>query len=240
MKYELPDRIRRAITLLLALGACSSCLVMPGCSGEEEASAAESVPVVDPRYASADALVGHYNELAQKPIPDIRRIFTLLYAENDQQQRMIHFYQEAIPTIELDQVIWEQFGRGLFTPSGDAPLAPDKEPARIVERSPQRARAEYRESDGGKADLYLVQVGERWWISGYTLEYDEELKSLREEIDEAERMIKYMGPVAPDIARRVRAGEFRSPDEVGFALGVAMAQRFPELQTNPDLLSGGG
>ena len=80
-------------------------------------------------------------------------------------------------------------------------------------------------SDGSESDLYLVLIGDRWWMSGYTLEYDPLLKGLRENLEGNERVMRNLAAVAPGITRRLGNGEFDAADEVRAAFGEALAAR---------------
>jgi hypothetical protein len=131
---------------------------------------------------------------------------------------------------ELHQAMLEQFGEGWF-PALKRTSYAVQEPARITDRSDRRATASYRGYGGTITPLQLVQVGDRWWISGYTFDDDPALKNLdAEQLAKTERLFGYIAPYSPAIAERVRRGEFSSADEARRALFEIVYREHPEYE----------
>ncbi len=195
---------------------------LPGCAENGEAPAIEP-PAVDPRYATADAFVEYYNELTfNRQAVDAERVLDLLYGETAQQQRLIDVIRNYTSVLQLGQAMWDRFAEGWDAKVKVAPLAPNLKTTVITEHSGQRAMAKETNSDGSESDLYLVRIGDRWWISGYTLEYDPHLEGLREELKGFEILWQNMAAVAPAITERLRNGEFNAAAEVRAAIGEAL------------------
>ena len=131
---------------------------------------------------------------------------------------------DAIGTVDL---FCKRFDLGSDAPS---PLAPN-EPATITERSDRRAVATFVTARRKMDKLQLVQVGERWWISGYSIEYSPEFIRNRKNLDleKYQRFVRYFAPHAATVKHRLDAGEFEGPGE---AIGALM---FLVLQDNPEL-----
>ena len=212
------ERLRTAITvtIIVLLSACSS-----------EESEVNQPPPVDPRFASADALVEHYNDLTTVGKIQLSQVVDLFYAETDIQRQYVDATRVAIPIAELEHALTERFDLGSDAPS---PLAPN-EPATITERSDRRAVATFVTARRKMDKLQLVQVGERWWISGYSIEYSPEFIRNRKNLDleKYQRFVRYFAPHAATVKHRLDAGEFEGPGE---AIGALM---FLVLQDNPEL-----
>ncbi len=152
----------------------------------------------------------------------------LYYAETDVQRRLIDISTQSISMLEYDLAMWEQFGQGI-TPRKDGPLlAPNQKPARITEPGDERAVVAYTNGLGESKSLQLVKVGERWWISGYTLEHAPEFASFSS-LPEKWGGVLPNAVVAPSVTARIRNGEFATAAEADAALGLAIRQRFPDL-----------
>ena len=76
---------RHFATVAAVLAVVALPVNLVGCAGDEE-SAQESVaaqqPVVDPRYASADALIAEFNRMTTTEPVDVAGMLNLYYAEN--------------------------------------------------------------------------------------------------------------------------------------------------------------
>jgi hypothetical protein len=201
-------------------------LALPGCGGGAETTdAAPAAPAVDPRFASADALLDHYNSIAMKgPVIDLAAILDLMHAENDLQRRMLGAMRSMMPMYEIEVAMRERFGEGLNPGEMDASLAPSADAAVIGTRSDRRAEATYTDHDGSTSTLYLVQIGPRWWLSGFTLEHDPDFVSDPDELEKMETMASKLAPVLPPVLARVRAGEFSAAQEVRMAIAMALIE----------------
>ena len=110
---------------------------------------------------------------------------------------------------------WHPGDQGSVFPATlpDAPQPNDrlKHPARLTEHSDGRAVATYVDSLGLQHKLHLVNIGERWWISGYTMQYE----SLVEEqmLDRLDEITRRRAEVKRQLLPRLLAGEFRTPED---------------------------
>ncbi|MHC4108251.1 MAG: hypothetical protein ACYSTY_09235 [Planctomycetota bacterium] len=209
---------------------------LAGCRENGETAAIER-PAVDPRFATAEALVDYYNELTtDRHVVDTDSTLELLFAENDQQRRIIAVLRNYAPILKLEQAMWERFGERLDAKEKLAPQGPNLRPAIITEHAGQRAMARETNRDGAESNLYLVQIGDRWWISGYTLENDLEFKSIRDDLEGFEQITLNLAGIAPGITQRLRGGEFTAPDDVRKAMGEALVAQLepPAGQQAPD------
>ena len=196
-------------------------LAAAGCGGEAE-PAVPAAPAVDPRFASADALLAYYNVLTvDRPILDPDSLVELFYAENQTQERLVRIVRSSIPLMHFGQALWERFGETLDGKK-TATLAPNPRPAYFTENGGERALALEFNADGSEKQLYLVRVGERWWVSGYTIEYDPEVQRVAGDIDRFQQTIEHMSAVAAPMTKRVRAGEFDAIQQVRAVFGAEM------------------
>lgn len=228
------DRLQTAfaITIIVLLSACSS---------EERESAVNQPPPVDPRFASADALLKYYNQVVtQQPKVDSRELLSLMFAETPLQERLLALYRDSLPLLELDDACWEQYGAGLSPSADEPPFEPARHRATMTESDKDRAKATRRRNDGSRAEIYLVRLGNRWWISGYTYEYDRRFKPDKESLDDFERRIRYLAAVAPIVTADVRSGKWKEAGEVApslvyLRLVAHVFREFPEARNRRDL-----
>ena len=226
---------------LLAVFALTITTLLSACSGEDAESVVDQPSLVDPRFASADALLEYYNQVAmQQPKLDSREVLSLMFAETPLQERLIALSRESLPLLELDDACWEQYGVGLLPSTKEPPFTPARHRATMTEREMERAKAEQRQNDGSLEDIYLVKLQNRWWISGYTLEYDRRTKSALEELDTIERRIGYLAAVAPIVTADVRSGKWTEAGEVApslvyLRLVAHVFTKFPETRNMRDL-----
>ncbi len=219
-----------AITIIVLLSACSS-----------EEPVVNQPPPVDPRFASADALLEYYNQvLTQQPKLDSREFLSLMFAETLLQERLLALYRDSLPLLELDDACWEQYGAGLSPGADESPFEPARHRATMTESDTDRAKATRRRNDGSRAEIYLVRLSKRWWISGYTYEYDRRFKPDKESLDDLERRTRYLAAVAPIVTAEVRSGKFEGAGEVGpslvyLRLVAHVFREFPEARNRRDL-----
>ena len=92
---------------LLAAFAITIIVLLSACSSEDPESVAIQPPPVDPRFASADALLEYYNRvLTQQPKLDSREYLSLMFAETPLQERLLALYRDSLPLLELDDACW--------------------------------------------------------------------------------------------------------------------------------------
>lgn len=221
-------------TVAAALLAGSLFLLMPGCgaSKPEQAAAPEPLPV-DPRYASADALVAYINSFNVNPPRDGQTLVDLFYAETEEQKRMVGLIGRMAPLIELGAAMQDRFG-DIGDQSMRALLIEPGMEVHITQRLDRRAIAEGREADGSRNQFHLVQYDRRWWISGYTFEYDRETKALMSDprkLEAAEYFFGSLGEIVQPVIMRVRAGHFSSPEAV---VGDIFKSATQWAKSNPD------
>lgn len=207
--------------LLIAIG-----LSLGACGGSEPEEAATQTPTVDPRFASADAMLETYNQIITQPRVDPYAWHELFYIENETQKAMLEAVQADFPYLELDQVVYEHFGECLNPKMKSAPFAPDL-PAVMKERNGQRSIANGIDADGDKYIVHLVQIGDRWWISGYTLEYLPWGKRSIQEHQESTRFNVFVSEASTIIKQQIMAGEITTVDQARKALGAELARRVP-------------
>lgn len=216
-------------------------VLFSACSGEESDPVVIQPPPVDPRFASADALLDYYNQVVtQQPKVDPREVFSLMFAETPLQERLVALARESLPLMELEDACWEQYGVGLSPGADESPFAPARHRATMTESDADRAKAMRRRNDGSRAEIYLVRLGNRWWISGYTYEYDRRFKPDEESLDDLERRIRYLAAVAPIVTADVRRGRWNEAGEVApslvyLNLVAHVFTKFPETRNMRDL-----
>lgn len=200
-------------------------ILLNACDGSEPEETAIQAPAVDPRFVSADAMLETYNNIiTQAPRVDPHKIFSFMYTENDTQKAMLKSISSTIPYLELDQVVFERFGECLNPKDKIAPLAPDS-PAAITERNGQRAIAEGIDAEGDKYTVHLVQIGERWWVSGYTLEYLPWGNRSIQEYEETSRFNTYLSQAAAKIEQQIKTGKITSVDQARNALRAEIVRQ---------------
>jgi hypothetical protein len=95
----------------------------------------------------------------------------------------------------------------------------------------QRAEGEYMDRLGMPRPVHFIKVGERWWLSGYTLEYEtdtdkremvEDIADFMLELSETRDEMEYLRP----LIARVQQGDFKNADEAREALGLLMKERW--------------
>jgi hypothetical protein len=209
-------------TRLSAMVCCA--LLLPaliGCGSKAEPDN-EAQPTVDPRFASADALIEYYNSLSTRDPQDIEALTGLMYAENAEQNTSITLVRRAIVPISLlDFEMYQKFGEGLVARSNNYMLSPDK-PAVITSREDRRAMARTENSDGKEIKLYLVQMNDRWWISGYTLQHRLGWVDTSDQSEMLNDTVDVMGEVTQDIRSQLRAGTLTSAAATRLALRKAV------------------
>jgi len=206
------------IALVLLLNACGSI--------SEPEDTAVQTPTVDPRYATADALLETFNEIVTQPRVDTYAWHDLIYAENDLQRRMLACMRTLIPFHTLEQTVYEKFGEFITPSSKSPPYAPDK-PSSITEYDNQRAIAKGINTDGETYTTYFVQIGDRWWVSGYTMEHDPDTKKTIENLDAFERLVANLAAAAPTVLNKIESGEITSAEQARIAFGIEIVRRGP-------------
>lgn len=212
--------------VIVALSIVCAALMF-GCSGgSADDATAIAQPEVDPRFESAEALVAHYNSLTTRTPVDAVSALDLFYPENNIQRQYLNVSRSMLAMAEFDQAMFEKFGEG-FDPKERRPLLSPDQPASIIQRDGARAQARFIDHDGDEQTLQLVQLDGRWWISGYTLEYNKSLTDAIGDLDRFERSTKAWAEGIRPVIVRLRNGEFSSAPEARKAAGQALAAAVP-------------
>ena len=225
--------------------------IAAGCGGKSDDSGANpAASAVDPHFATAEALVEYFNSLTTREPVDDATVLSLFYAENDLQQRLIELNRISLPLLAVGAAMHERFQAPVDPTDPKAFISLPNEPAKIVDRSDQRAAAEYKNWDKSIEKLQLVKIGNRWWFSGYTYEHHPAYKAAKpEQLTLVEMGTRAMAAVAPSIAARVRTGELRTAEDTRKALTdesqayvLQHPQEFQQYQAfvreHPELFSG--
>jgi hypothetical protein len=228
----------RRLAVAPLLGAILLALPV-GCGGDEESDPV-AVASDEARFDTAEALLARLNQIAHDvSVIDRAAVLDLFHVESEKQARLLAIARAAEPLLELDQALWDRFGRGMDPAATRPPLAPLIAPAKVTTTVGNRVAAVAERQDGTRQKLFLVETPDGWRISGYTLERDPAMPSDPALLDAMEQMNGYLSPFAPPITARVRQGEFANAAEAGVALGRLVAEKHPEVGRAPELMFGG-
>jgi hypothetical protein len=185
---------------------------MAGCGGSETPTEATSVeePAVDPRNATADALVETYNGVisGRHGLDDI---MPLVRFEGPEQRQLARVMQAAGPFLRLEQECYETFGQCLMSGQLQPPFATGQAPLQITSRTETTADATQRRSNGETMTYDLVFANGRWWIAGSTFqrrpihtafENASDTIHMRDSIEQA----KALGDCAKTVMSAIRQG----------------------------------
>ncbi len=204
----------RISSIVLVVILLSGAMFMCGCGDAVTEAPVEPVNA-DPKLDSADAVVAYFNQLCcDAEEVDLDAVLALYFAESALQARLIEISRANVPYNRLQHEVWLRFGEFMTEDMQLSPLAPNANRATIIERSDQRATAQYVDNDGDEVTLYLVEFIDQWWISGYTLEHDPTNDRIIDKLDEVERACSIGSPVALRLLERIQADEFSSVEEV--------------------------
>lgn len=202
-----PRTMSRVVTRLILCPAVM--LILFACGGSDPAANAQSSePEVDPRFASAEALIDHFNDLNRGEVINFHDEIALYYAENDFQQRIIGALRYMAFTQDLQNACQRRFGMPLG-PSWDFYT----ENAKLTQVEGERARALATGETATERELYLVKIGDRWWLSGYTFEYSDEYSD-PVGLEFMESSAHWLERFVPRIVQRIENGDFSSVEEV--------------------------
>lgn len=178
---------------------------LPGCGAE--APPPVEVVAVDPRFESAEALVSYFNEINRMDPPDFEAEFALYHLENDLQRDLHQIARMMILQHQFETALTDRFGD-----EHTSSLSTYPETATMTEENGDRAVARA-VGKGGKRELHLVRIGDRWWISGYTHEYDPDIDADEMPIEELKKIVAVLQAVVPTFAARVRAGTYATYED---------------------------
>ena len=210
-----------------------------GCGPATPSQPTVVAPTVDARFATADALLDHYNQLISGKQVDMRGTFALYYAENKKQERIIDLLKNSFADfLELQLAILDRFGDDMPARQRDELEKQRPKPAVMSQRDTSRCQATATGPDGIQQTIRLVKIGDRWWISGYTFEYDPALEEEMRRIEDFAGMMGYLGPMSRAVRARLDAGEFDSIDEVSKAIADEAIAFAAKNQPQPQQPSG--
>lgn len=210
-----------------------------GCGKSEVNVAVEPErPPVDPRYATAEAFIEHCQQLNQAGLAAYRELPSLLYAETEVQQRVLNLIGSSMAFFDLVIALDERFKLPIPPEMRDEVAILGRGELRVVQTLDRRVIAELRGKSAGPKlqQVHFVEYDGRWWLSGYTFEYDPNFKKLIDDprnLEMAEMIMPMFNAPAASVAGRLRAGEFRTPMEALEAFRIAVfeqSQRTPALQ----------
>ena len=140
---------------------------------------------------------------------------------------MLQIQRDIGAAIELQDAVTEYFGRevideyhrqyeretGIKMPSSSQTESPPRsnQPARRTGQSGDYVLASFTDGHGKPHTLYLAQRENRWWISGYTLEYENTLSP--EQLDHREQMARRIGRNSRLLLAKLRAGELATYEQ---------------------------
>lgn len=223
---------QQSLTRLLLTPAIALALMalVPGCGGdgEEVAATVQPAPPVAPRFASAESLLEYFNSLNTATPVRPSEIVDLYYPENAHQERLVRISRDWCAAMELATAPVEYFGQdtidefernlerrygvSIEAVVGSPQMQPrPNQPAVISERVEGYVLCKYRDGFGDLHTLYLAERGNRWWISGYTLEYENKLSP--EELEQWDQHAREAAAISHNLLPRLRADEFRTFEE---------------------------
>ena len=205
------------ISLLAIIQLCGS-----GCAKPEEEAAVQADSAYG--FSSAAALLNHYNSITTREPVDIVAAYDLCYAENDFQQRYIKTSRRMKPFAELDRAMLDTFGE-CFDPKRKKHMLSADQAATITREDEQRAEAQFVNSDGESKTLHMVKVGDRWWVSGFTFEYDPQVSKYKQDFSVLERLTDAFAAAAPAVTEGIRSGKIATAAEARSAFAAATASK---------------
>jgi hypothetical protein len=208
-----------SVVLFVALPSCES--------SKPETDAAQ--PQVDPRYASAEAIVTEYNRLMGQNPPNILGVADITFCETPLQKRLVAVVRDSAQIMDFNRALQDRFPDAV--PSGKMDLNFGAQPpATIVDRMDRRVRAVVKYPNGHLDHVDFVEIGDRWWLSGYTMEYQPTVERMKASLDDWEAFIPAMAAQAPSVTASVRAGRYATPEQARRALVLAAIAANPELR----------
>lgn len=209
--------VNRSRNLIFTLTVVS----LSSCGSDDEQTNEQSN--VDSRFATAESLIEYYNTFDRTVARDRLLILDLYYSENQRQEKLLRLFRSAYGESELRISLKNYFGKALEeytweevlrepmpTDIKESPPPRKWPPAKVTEHNGDRAIAVQGNPYMGDETFQLVKVGSRWWISGYTDEYqmtDISDEYLDRQIAEHEKNLNARQQLQP----RLLAGEFKTP-----------------------------
>jgi len=221
-----PSSIRAVGVSLLGLA-----LIGLAACGSDAPPTQQSLAPSTPTYPTPDSVVVAFNAIQTSPRLDVRGYYELIHAETEAQKRLLSTKDSMAIVHDLEAALKSRFSATLIP---DDPRAFAHEllvPATITKSDADRAEASFVDEDGDSRILYLVRVGDRWWISGYTEEGAPGRKSKTAEgWDLYVQIVQCMADGCAGFDKRVASGEFATIEAYHSAIGAT----FKELAAQAD------
>ncbi len=202
---------------LIALIGCSS--------ADAESTQDEEIEEADQsiRFPTADSLVAHLNQLVTEAPVDYLGVLDLYFPETELQRELLDLERLMYPIIELEHQGFQRFGESIQGSMRVDPLGA-MPPVVIQEYDGRRVRALTTDVNQREFEFHLVEMGQEWYISGYTTKY-----ALMREGDLATRLLELRPqieaslPAINTVLPRVRNGEIRTANQARQVLRLHMA-----------------
>lgn len=194
--------------------------ILVGCGSDSVDTQQSNVNEVDLRFATAESLVAHITSLTERDNPDFRAYYDLFYPETPAQEAWDQFADEYIlPTFEFELEVYKQFGE-----EADVEIAKfahyRTKNLRLIENSEPRAKAVFDSEVRDNKEIHLIKVGNRWWVSGYTWEYNPIFNEAK--VLEASQSSIGLKIYIDQIIRHLKEGTFQTAEAAREAFKIAM------------------
>ncbi|MCA9291034.1 MAG: hypothetical protein KDA25_07895 [Phycisphaerales bacterium] len=227
------SRVIIAVAVTAALGLS----FLSGCGAKEpDPVVIQQRPPVDPRFATAEAFVDHLNVVANELV-NVNGIQELMYGETPDQRRFIEALGGLTPMLDLFAAARDHFGedavREMAEQQAAMPLFGTT--IRLVAQNDRRADAVSTAPDGQESTLKLVEIDDRWWISGYTFDHDPDARKMMDNPAALEQMGDMMRQVCPPIVNNIRAGRYSTVERMQNELGMSI---MAYIMAHPEVMEG--
>lgn len=224
---------------LITLGAMACVLSLGGCGNSTaEEPEAPLPPVADTRFATLESTLQYYNTVATNDPINFDEMLRLIYPESDLHKRLIEINKQLKPLYELDRLMFQVYGEG-WEPGRKKPMSAPDQPAQLVKSEAQRGEATCIDSRGKKETIQFVKIGDRWWVSGYTLEYEPEVRQYLDKIDVMERVAPAIAAAASNVRMYVQSRQIRSAADARKSVVFEAAQKSPTFKEDFAKIAGG-
>ncbi|MCI0363288.1 MAG: hypothetical protein L0Y44_13770 [Phycisphaerales bacterium] len=211
----------------LALIGSIVLLIHSGCGGPTDSDQpappvdhASAVPP-DPAYATPELLLKQAKAIVDAPEPKMLQFYQLFQWETPAQETWRRYVQFlAVPHGNLKREFTKRFPSERLPDEFPILFYDIKIPdAKVTTVDEQRAQATFRERNRPQT-LYLVEKHNRWWISGYSLEYAAKLDVLHQQAAKAGQSLDVLLAAADrehqsvlNLAERLKSGDIKTPQQ---------------------------
>ena len=155
----------------------------------------------------------------------------MVYAETPFQREWVTFLELVARAEDLHDAAADRFGEPIDAERGDLRINLSFQNAFLVTEDGRRAEAAVESAADNLRKLMLVQVGPRWWISGYTWEHSMSTDQ-RMELPKRSLSFRVEAEIGPALAARIRSGEFATIADLRAAHRKALMTYF---ESHPDV-----